>query len=122
MTRREFEELAREALARLPAEFTRRIENVALMVKDEPDPGDLRGVSARTGTVYGLYCGTPLSERSLQSGPPVLPDRIILYRRALERDFPGRDELAGEIRRTVLHEVGHFFGLSERKLRKLGYG
>lgn len=120
MTRRAFEKLAHQALAGLPGQFRRRIENVALIIKDEPDRADLKTAGVRKGGLYGLYEGTPLTER-VHDSEPVLPDCITLFQGPLERDFPAREALVEEIRRTVLHEVGHFFGLSERDLRRAGY-
>lgn len=121
MTRREFEKVVREAIEGLPAEFRDRISDIAVVIEDEPSGADLRGAGIRKGTLYGLFHGVPLKKQS-HLNAPMLPDRIALYQGPLERDFRSGKELAEQIRKTVLHEVGHFFGLSERDLRKLGYG
>lgn len=120
MTREEFEALAREALENLPEEFKKRLEDLAFIVKDEPDKAELRAVGMRSGTLYGLFQGIPLPQAGFMAVKG-LPDRIVLYQRPLERDFRTREELAEQIRRTVLHEVGHYFGFSEKDLRRLGY-
>jgi predicted Zn-dependent protease with MMP-like domain len=108
----EFEEHVRNALDSLPAELAAALENVAVVVEDEnPEDPDL----------FGLYQGTPLPERtSLTAGR--LPDRIAIYRWPLEDEF-GHDPavLEREIRITVLHELGHYFGMEEDRIAELGY-
>ena len=85
--------------------------NVAVVVEDEhPDDPDL----------YGLYEGLPLPERTGQD-TGMLPDRIAIFRRPLEQDFPDPAELEQEIRITVLHELAHYFGFDEDRLSELGY-
>jgi len=106
-----FEEHVRRALDALPPDLARRVENVAVVVRDEhPTDPDL----------FGLYEGTPLPERSEWAGS--LPDRITIYRLPLEESFPDPVELEHEIRVTVLHELAHYFGLDEDRLDELGYG
>ena len=105
-----FEDHVRAALDSLPPEIARALRNVAVVVEDEnPDDADL----------YGLYEGIPLPERGDVSGS--LPDRIAIYRLPLESDFRDAEELRREIRITVLHELGHYFGLDEDRLAELGY-
>ena len=105
-----FEDHVRNALDMLPPELARRIENVAVVVRDEhPDDPDL----------FGLYEGTPLPERGDRAGS--LPDRITIYRRPLEESFDDAAELEEEIRITVLHELAHYFGIDEDRLAELGY-
>jgi predicted Zn-dependent protease with MMP-like domain len=105
----DFEENVQAALDDLPPEIAAALENVAVVIEDEhPDEPNL----------FGWYDGL---------GPGVdhagaLPDRIVIYRRPLERAFRDPDELRREIRITVLHEVGHFFGLEEDEIDELGYG
>jgi predicted Zn-dependent protease with MMP-like domain len=109
MTRAEFEALVAEALDGIPEEFARYLENVSVLVEDEPEDDDL----------YGLYDGVPLSERTHDFAAP--PDRIIIYRGPLVRDFRSRKAIRRQIRITILHEIAHFFGLDERRIRRLGY-
>ena len=105
----DFDEHVRAALEGLPPELATALENVAVVVEDEsPDEPDL----------FGWYDG--LGPGLDHAG--ALPDRIVIYRRPLERAFPDPDELEHEIRITVLHEVGHFFGLDEDQIDDLGYG
>jgi predicted Zn-dependent protease with MMP-like domain len=105
----QFEEQVQAALDDLPPEIAAALENVAVVIEDEhPDePG-----------LFGWYDG--LGPSLDHAG--ALPDRIVIYRRPLERAFPDPDELRREIRITVLHEVGHFFGLEEDQIDELGYG
>ena len=95
-----------KALASLPEEFQSRLENVVVLVEDEP-PKDMPDT-------LGLYEGVPLTERTLDDTS--LPDRITLFKVPIERACRTEDEIEGEVRLTVLHEVGHFFGLEEEQL------
>ena len=105
-----FEDVVGAALDSLPAEIAAALRNVAVVVEDE-DPGD--------PDLYGLFEGMPLTEGG--PGPGELPNRIAIFRRPLEADFDDVDELRDEIRITVLHELGHYFGLDEDRLAELGY-
>ncbi len=105
-----FDDVVREALDSLPAELAAGLRNVAVVVEDE---------NADDPDLYGLFDGVPLTE-----GGPVpgeLPNHISIYRLPLEDDFTDVDELREEIRVTVLHELGHYFGLDEDRLAELGY-
>ena len=105
-----FDDVVRSALDTLPSEIAAGLRNVAVVVEDEnPEDPDL----------YGLFEGIPLTEGG--PGPGDLPNRIAIYRRPLEDDFADVDELREEIRITVLHELGHYFGLDEDRLAELGY-
>ena len=105
-----FDDVVRSALDTLPPHIATALRNVAVVVEDEnPDDPDL----------YGLFDGIPLTEGG--SGPGDLPNRIAIYRLPLEADFPDDGELREEIRVTVLHELGHYFGLDEDRLSELGY-
>ena len=110
MSPAEFEALVAEALDGIPDEFARYLENVSVVVEDEPDEEGL----------YGLYQGIPLSERS-HDFAAALPDRISIYRGPLVRDFRSRAQIRRQIRLTIVHEIAHFFGLDERRIRRLGY-
>ena len=91
-------------------------------VEDEPTREVCRATDTEhPSELLGFYEGVPLTEQSLDH-PPMLPDRIILYRRNIERTCNGREEIIAEIRDTVLHEIGHHFGLDEDDLEDLGYG
>ena len=97
-----FEEHVRHALDSLPRDIARKLENVAVVVEDE---------NAQEPDLYGLFEG----------GGEYMPDRVAIYRLPLEADFPDPEELEQEIRVTVLHELGHYFGLDEDRLADLGY-
>ena len=105
-----FEDHVRAALDELPPDIAAALENVAVVVEDEnPEDPDL----------LGLYHGVPLPERGDMAGS--LPDTISIYRIPLEESFRDPVELQEEIRITVLHELGHYFGLDEDRLAELGY-
>jgi predicted Zn-dependent protease with MMP-like domain len=105
-----FERHVEEALDSLPPRFREALRNVAILIEDE---------NAEDPDVLGLYEGVPLPERGHED--PVEPDRITIYRLPLEESFPDPTELREEIRITVLHELGHYFGLDEDRLAELGY-
>jgi len=105
-----FDDHVSAALDSLPAQIAAALENIAVVVEDEhPDDPDL----------FGLYEGTPLPDRGNMAG--ALPDRITIFRVPLEDEFDDSQELEREIRITVLHELGHYFGLDEERLAELGY-
>ena len=106
LSHRRFERLVAKALSGLPEEFRSRLENVAVLIEDEP-PEDMPDT-------LGLYEGVPLTERSLDG--ITLPDRITLFKRPIERACRTEEEIETEVRLTVLHEVGHFFGLEEAQM------
>lgn len=109
-TREHFEELVVEALDGLPEWVRERLDNVEVIVEERPPrPG-----------LLGLYEGIPLTSRGMHYAG-VLPDRITLYRRTIERSARGDDErLKRVVRHTVVHEIAHFFGISDDRLRELG--
>jgi predicted Zn-dependent protease with MMP-like domain len=113
MSREEFEELVGEALDRIPAELTRLMDNVAVFVEDEPEPG--------SPELLGLYEGTPLTERG-EWYAGVLPDRITVYRGPALRMCATREEVVAETEVTVVHEIAHHFGIDDERLHALGYG
>ena len=116
----EFEEMVREALRSLPREIRDRMENVGVVVEDEPEnassPAARRGSK---GTVLGLYQGVPQKHRTHEYGM-VMPDKITVYRKNIERSCAETGcDLSEEVRRVVWHEVAHHFGISDRRLRKI---
>lgn len=120
MTSRRFARLVFKVLADLPDPFRQSLANVDIVVKRRPGPADRRYAGAKRGDrLYGLYEGVPLGERG-GSYSLVPPDKITLFREPLERDFPDERELAEEVRKTVLHEIAHFFGMSEESVAELG--
>jgi len=118
LRRRQFEELVREALDALPREFAERIENVEVIVEDWPTRGQLEETGVPPGqTLLGLYVGTPVPERA-KGYFGVLPDIIYLFQRPIEEVCRTEEEIVQEIRATVIHEVGHYFGLSEEDIEQ----
>ena len=111
-----------EAIDSIPEHLHRRIENVEVVVEDEPDEETLidMGLDPEADTLFGLYQGTPISERGASFGN-ALPDRIVIYYLPLTDVFADEYHLRREIRRTVIHEIGHYFGLSDREIRGMGY-
>jgi len=116
INRREFQDLVREALTALPDEFAGAMRNVAVVVEEEPSAEDLEsvGLDPEQDDLYGLYHGVPLPERGPDA--PVLPDRIAIYRQPILWDCETREQVVAEVRTTVIHELGHYFGLDEDEL------
>lgn len=111
----EFDALVEKAMAQLPGEFAERIHNVVVVVEEEPDPEVLAemGFDGTDDELLGLYQGIGLTERQESQDLPRLPDHISLYRGPLLRICQSRRELIREVRDTLVHELGHYFGLSD---------
>ena len=123
MTRREFERIVEEAVKSLPEAFRSRIENVVIRVAESPNRRQSRtqDVKGHEPSLYGLYEGIPKTERSVDDTFQQ-PDRITIFKRAIERDHKSRPAMVKCIQETVLHELGHYFGLDDSQLDELGYG
>lgn len=121
MRQAEFEAIAAAAMDELPEKLLNALENVVVTVEDVPNADDLAEAGLEPGEeVYGLYVGIPLTQRTT-GYTMVVPDRITLYKVPLERDFRDSEELRAQIRRTVLHEIGHAYGMDERALEERGF-
>ncbi len=118
MERRRFERLIRRALAELPSPYGDWLANVDVVVERRPSRHQL-GAAGPGETLFGLYEGVPLTERNSDYGL-VLPDKITIFQEPLEREFRRDAELIEEVRRTVLHELAHHFGISDEELERLG--
>jgi len=119
--RAEFQKLVARAVELLPPRFLARMENVGVVVEDEPTDEDLELAGVEPGgTLLGLYHGIPQSERGSWYGN-MLPDRIVIYQRPIEAVARNRREIQKEIRITLMHEIGHHFGLGEDELSEAGY-
>ena len=119
MTREKFERLVVEAVTLIPTRFRREMKNLALVVEDTPSAEVLAEMDiAPPDSLYGLYQGTPLPERDWGFGN-VLPDRITLYQRPIEEDCDDEDDIRAVIGETLIHEVGHYFGLSEDEIQDI---
>ena len=109
MNRERFEQLVSAAIAEMPEEFRKRLENVAIIVEDRHPDEDL----------FGLYEGTPLPERGSEA--PLYPDRIWIFQEPIEQECEDEDQVKEEIRLTIMHEVAHFFGIDDDALDDMGY-
>ena len=114
-------EVAR-VLDKLPKQFRKRLHNIEIVVEERPTRDLLLsvGLDPRYDTLYGLYQGIPLPDRSALY-PPILPDKITIFSEPLLRDFSDPEDLREQIRTTVLHEVAHYFGFDDDEIDKLGY-
>ena len=119
MKRRDFERLVDQALDSLPDEFSSLLDNVAIFIADRPSRELLRQMELPPGeTVFGLYEGVPLTERTHDYGL-VTPDRITIFQRPIEEACATETEAVEQIRRTVLHEIAHFFGIDDDRLDEI---
>lgn len=118
MTAERFEELVAEAMQWIPPDFHQAMHNVDVVIADEPSPETLADLGiAPPDTLYGLYEGTPLTER--EWGQTVeLPDRVTIFRNPILEDAEDEDEVFRAIGETVIHEFGHHFGLSEEEIEE----
>lgn len=118
MTAQEFDRLVEQACAKVPRRFRRRLANIAIIVEAEPSAGQLHGAGVRSGgTLLGLYRGRPLTHRSVSDGF-VMPDQIIIFQGPHERLARGREHLERLVEETVWHEVAHYFGMDEGRVRR----
>lgn len=118
MDRSRFRRLVQRALDSLPPEIDAYLDNVAIVIEREPSDEDLEDAGVEPGsTLFGLYVGTPLTDRGEYH--MTLPDRILIFQGPLERAFHPRD-IPDEVQRTVLHELAHHFGFEEREMERLG--
>ena len=119
MTRERFEKLVAEAIELIPARFRREMSNLAVVVEDEPGADLLEEMEIEPpDSLYGLYQGIPLPERSWGHGN-VLPDRVTLFQKVIEEDASDDDGVRAVIGETLIHEVGHYFGLSEEEIEEI---
>jgi predicted Zn-dependent protease with MMP-like domain len=121
LARAEFEKLVAQAVESLPLRFLRRLKNVDVVVEDEPTSEDLELAEIEPeGTLLGLYQGVPQTDRGTWYGN-MLPDRIVIYQRPIEAVARDRRDIRKEIRITLMHEIGHHFGLGEDELSETGF-
>ena len=119
LEKQRFEKLVAEALASIPRRFRDAMSNIAIVVEDEPEPALLDEMEVEPdGTLLGLYQGVPLTERRWDYGN-TLPDRILLFQGPLERESDDEDDLVVAIGETLIHEIGHYFGLSEDEIEEI---
>ena len=119
MKREQFERLVEEGLREIPRRFCDEMKNLAIVVEDEPSPEILEDLEIEPpDSLFGLYQGTPLPERSWTHGN-TLPDRISLYQRPIEEDSEDHEDVVVCIAETLIHEIGHYFGLSEEEIEEI---
>ena len=116
----EFRELVAEALDSLPEDLAKLIDNVEVVVEEEP-PAESLARLPRGTTLLGLYHGIPLTKRGVHYDG-ALPDRISIYRRPIERLARTPEGIKEQVRVTVLHEIAHHFGIDDARLHELGWG
>ncbi|MDR7419056.1 MAG: metallopeptidase family protein [Armatimonadota bacterium] len=121
LSRVQFERLVAEALREIPPDLAAALDNIEVVVDDRPTPEQLASVDLEPDDeLFGLYEGTPLPERSPMQ-PYSLPDVITIFQGPLEDACQSADEIREEIRRTVIHELAHYFGIDEDRLAEMGY-
>jgi predicted Zn-dependent protease with MMP-like domain len=122
LDRTRFIRLIRRALREMPQPFQQHLKEIDIVVKRRPSAAEVRAAGlGQDESMYGFYQGVPMTERGSGYGMTV-PDVIYIYQEPLEEDFPDDRDLVEEIRTTVLHEVGHFFGIDDERLEELGRG
>lgn len=122
MTRRRFEQLVDKAMRQLPRKFRERISNIAVVVEDWADDATLAEMGIEPpDTLYGLYRGIDLTRRDSSYGN-VLPDVITIYQGPIVEDAADDADIMDIVRETVIHEVGHYFGLDDETMHRIEEG
>ena len=117
MEKEKFRKLVEEAVDSLPEEFAKRLNNVSVVVQDYPSKELLKSLKLPPwALLFGLYQGVPQTKRASYSG--VLPDKITIFKNPIQRVSRTEEEIKAQVRATVIHEIGHHFGLSEEDLKK----
>jgi predicted Zn-dependent protease with MMP-like domain len=119
VTRQEFTRLVEEALDDIPPRFREAMKNIAIVVEDEPSPELLAEMELEPpDSLYGLYQGTPLTDRGWGYGN-TLPDRVTLFQGPIEEDSEDAEDVIVCVAETLIHEIGHYFGLSEEEIEEI---
>jgi len=113
MDGRTFQNAMEQALRELPGEYRKLMDNIQIEVMDEPEP-DIRRKLAPRGELLGLYQGVPLINRGVYYN--AMPDRILLFRGPIQRICRNKDDVVRQIKATLIHEIGHYFGLKENEM------
>jgi predicted Zn-dependent protease with MMP-like domain len=122
MDRARFRRLVKEAVRSLPPDLLHRVENVEIVIETRPTANDRKATGLGRGhTLLGLYHGIPLTQRG-DNYNLVLPDVISIYQEPIEAICSDDDEIRAQVRTTVLHELGHYFGIDDDRLEELGLG
>jgi predicted Zn-dependent protease with MMP-like domain len=118
MNREKFEELVNEGIKAIPKKFLEKLDNVDIVIEDEPTPYQLRKLRARGGLIiFGLYEGVPQTKRGNYG--QVLPDKITIFQKPIEKYASSEEEIKEIVKNTVWHEIAHHFGMDERKVREV---
>lgn len=121
LTLKQFNELVSQALEEIPENFLKKLENVEIVIEEDPSPDLLRELGlGRDDVLFGLYQGIPLPEKSTFQGLS-LPDRIALFRNPIVRISRSKEQVLEQIKKTLVHEIAHHFGFAEKKIRRLGF-
>lgn len=124
LSRKEFDKAVSKAILRIPAELREHLENIVISVQERPSKALLKEMGLTTtamgDSLLGLYRGDSLMDRSV-TNPPIFPDTIFIFQKPLESMCSDMDELEEQIAITVIHEIAHFLGMDEERLRELGY-
>ena len=119
VTEEEFEELVAEAISSLPEKFKKKMENIAIAIEDLPSQELLREMKIKSPYgLLGLYRGVPYTRRGIWYRN-VMPDKIIIFKKPIEVHCRNKEDIKESVRRVVIHEIGHYFGLGEADLRKI---
>jgi predicted Zn-dependent protease with MMP-like domain len=119
LDREEFTKLVEKAYQGIPDKFKQKMENIEIIVEDFPTPEDLERLKIRRGRLLlGLYRGTPLPQRSVWQGVR-LPDTVVLFQKNIERICRNEKEVEEKVQEVLLHEIGHYFGLSDKEIYEL---
>ena len=124
MDRERFAELVEEALQDLPAMFREKLENLAIMIEDEPEGQARHRHGPRAGPrrlLLGIFQGIPATQKSIFD-IVTAPNRIVLYQKNIEAICRSDEQIREQVRTTVMHELGHYFGMTEEQLRQAGWG
>ena len=123
LTDEEFENAVRDAIDSIPEEFLDELENVAIVIADEPEPEDFEGdgLYSEDGDLLGLYDGVAMTERGDSYGLGDYPDTITVFKGPHERLGDSRAYVLEEVRKTVVHEIAHYFGMDEDQVDDMGY-
>jgi len=117
MTQEKFEEIVKDGIKAIPEKFLEKLDNVDIVIEDEPTPYQLSKLRARKSSIiFGLYEGVPQTKR----GPygQVLPDKITIFKKPIERMARTEEEIKEMVKNTVWHEIAHHFGMDEKRVRE----
>jgi len=121
VTEDEFEDLVVAALDTLPEDLLELMNNIEVTIDRFPTRSQMHGAGILRGTLLGLYEGIPLTVRN-SSYSLVVPDKITIFQRPIEQMCSSQEEIVSQVRKTVIHEVAHHFGMGEERLQELGWG